>query len=129
MPANNAQHQAARRSRLRQAGKRPITVVVDDSTADTLRWLAKEHGKNQGEVIALGLLLAHQRLTLPSTQAPATSPAPPKAHTEPLQQRRAESRAIAPVQAEQVADAQAESPAGAAEPWWPENFRELLARD
>lgn len=95
MLTSNAKHQAAHRARLRQARKQPVSVVLDDNTANTLRRLTKEHDKTQGEIIALGLLLAHQRLAKQAAPVATKQELQPVEPTAPAGLRAPEGRAIA----------------------------------
>lgn len=132
------QRQAEYRENLRRSGRVTITTTVTSDAASLLRRLAKEYGRTQGEVIALGLLLARQRLTQPAAPvaqapaAPALQPRP-EAPDAPAVMRKSEARAHALAKAgnapEHAADAlpvdgEHERPA-----WWPANAAELLGRN
>lgn len=60
--AADAKHQADRRARLAEAGRVPITLIVERRVAEILRSLAGEHGKPRHEVFALGVLMARREL-------------------------------------------------------------------
>ena len=63
----SAKNQQTYRKRLALLGRCEIKVVVDDTAAAVLRLLAREHDRSHGEVLALALMLANQKLTAPTS--------------------------------------------------------------
>lgn len=130
------QRQAEYRENLRLSGRTTVTITVTSDAAELLRQLAREHGKSQGEVVALGVLLARQRLRAPGA-AMALRPKPSSAPAQ-RPRSRAEERAAMLVKAipavarEGASEADAGALPAIPEParqvpaWYPDNYAEML---
>lgn len=117
------------RKKLREAGAVRFSLQLSRADVETLRRLCREHGKTQREMLGFGIQVAESllagRLQVINLRRAA---AKPHVRAEQVATPLTDSRSSALETLEQPQqDTTPATDAGAGEPWWPSNFRQLLA--
>jgi uncharacterized membrane protein len=118
------------RKKLREAGAVRFSLQLSRTDVETLRRLCREHGKTQREMLGLGIQTADalmagrlqvakphsaaERPQVRAQQVPAPTP-PTDSRSESLSALEQPQQTFTPA-----------TDAGAGEPWWPENYRQIL---
>jgi len=112
-----------------------FSVQLSRTDVETLRRLCREHGKTQREMLGFGiqaadsLLAGRLQVVKPRLVAERLKVGVEQVPTPSTNIRSSALKALEPILEQPQQDSPPVEDAGVGEPWWPSNFRQLLAEE